>query len=218
MPAIKVFHNPNFLDYRDNHDTITPPVRPVATVHAPDGLAAEPALEYAFARTQHLNDPWWNHNNVTLHARSSSVGDVLEDGEGRRFVVEQFGFQPYRPQAVTPAQWLAEAYQLLDKALAIAGDGDTGRLLRQTVVELLPVLETAGCPDGMLSALPWDQSQPGDLVGSPSAGLYLVIARRLNHKWRARRLQESIPTAQLWLDGPRAWAVLLPVASKGVTP
>jgi hypothetical protein len=218
MPTIKVFHNPNFLDYRDNHDAIIPPVRPIATVRVPDGLAAEPALEYAFARTQHLDDSWWNHNDVTLHARSTSVGDVLEDGDGRRFVVEQFGFQPYRPQAVTTAQWLAEAYRLLDKALTVAGQGDTGRLLRLASVELLPVLETAGCPDGMLAALPWPESQPGDLVGSDAAGLYLVIARRLNRKWRAQRLQESIANAQLWLDGPRAWAVLLPVASKGVSP
>ena len=31
MPVIKVYHNPNFLNYRGNHTDIVPPRRPIAS-------------------------------------------------------------------------------------------------------------------------------------------------------------------------------------------
>jgi len=101
MPSIKIYHNPRFLDYRDNHNRVVPPTTPVATVHVPDQLADEEALSWAYARTQHIDHAWWNNEDVLLHVRSTSVGDLLEDEDGNCYVVERVGFQPWRPIVVS---------------------------------------------------------------------------------------------------------------------
>jgi hypothetical protein len=255
MLTIKVYHNPNFLSYRGHHTDIIPPVRPVATVQAPEEMPIEQALEIAYRQTQHLADVdggWWNRESVMLHVRSTSVGDVLEactesrspersrrgsrsDTQGNLFVVESMGFQPYQPRAIRPYHRLAEAYRLLDGALAQASTGQITAVAMQARNTILHVLEAEGYPNGEAPILLWDEAQPGDpsirsgqvlvggpYMGSPDTGLFRVVARKLRPKWRAKRLLAHIPNAQIWIDSPRIprqardrlWAVLVPVAEE----
>lgn len=187
MPTIKIYHNPNFLDYRGQHTGIVPPIRPVATVEVPEETPIEQALEIAYRQTQHLDDVdggWWNREDVMLHVRSTSVGDVLEactesrspersrwasrsDVQGNLFVVESVGFRPYQPRAIRPYHRLAEAYRLLDEALAQASAGQIAAVAMQARNTILHVLEAEGYPNGEVPILSWDNAQPGDLVGGP---------------------------------------------------
>ena len=211
MPQIKVYHNPHFLEYRGRHSDIVPPVRPVATVQIPAEVPTEQALEIAFRQTQHVARPWWDNDDVLLHVRSTSVGDMLADEQGNMFVVESIGFQSYQPRAVRPHHRLAAAYRQLD---AVLGQADTRQIMTavgQARNAMLNVLESEGYPNGELSILNWDNAQSGDLVGDPHTGLFRVIARKLRPKWRAKRLLTHIPDAQIWIDSPRTWAVLVPV-------
>lgn len=211
MPQIKVYHNPHFLEYRGRHSDIAPPVRPVATVQIPAEVPAEQALEIAFRQTQHVARPWWENDDVLLHVRSTSVGDVLADEQGNLFVVESVGFQAYQPRAVRPYHRLAATYRQLD---AVLGQADTRQIMTavgQTRNAMLHILESEGYPNGEAPILAWDNAQPGDLVGDPHTGLFRVIARKLRPKWRAKRLLAHIPDAQIWIDSPHTWAVLAPV-------
>jgi hypothetical protein len=167
MTIIKVYHNPNFLDYRGDHAGIVLPDAPIASVTVPEDALPHQALSWSYRQTQHLERPWWENPAIYLHVRSTSVGDVLETADGRRFVVESMGFQPYD-----------------------APDGQSQRPLD------IPVA--------------WEEAQPGDVVGRLDEA-FLLVARKLARKWRARRLARHIPPAQLWLDGPRHWAVLVPL-------
>ena len=235
MLTIKVYHNPNFLNYRGHHTGIVPPVWPVATVEVPEETPIEQALEIAYRQTQHLDDVdggWWNRKSVMLHVRSTSVGDVLEactesgrsvrrrnDAQSNLFVVESMGFRPYQPKAIRPYHRLAEAYRLLDKSLAQASTGQIVAVASQARDTILYVLEVEGYPNGDLPILSWYKAQPGDLVGGPymgdpDIGLFRVIARKLRPKWRAKRLLAHIPNAQIWIDSPRTWAVLVPVTEE----
>ena len=230
MPQIKVYHNPHFLEYRGRHIDIAPPVHPVATVQIPAEVSAEQALEIAFRQTQYVARPWWDNNDVLLHVRSTSVGDMLEactesgrsvrrrsDEQGNLFVVESIGFQPYQPRAVRPHYRLATAYRQLD---AVLGQADTHHIMTavgQARNAMLHVLEAEGYPNGEVPILAWDNAQPGDLVGDPHTGLFRVIARKLRPKWRAKRLLAHIPDAQIWIDSPRTWAILVPVNEKSET-
>lgn len=216
MPVIKVYHNPNFLDYRGQHTGIVPPIRPVATVEVPEETPGEQALETAYRQTQHLDVSWWDNAGVMLHVRSTSVGDVLADEQGNLFVVESMGFRPYRPRAIRPYHQLAEVYRLLDEALTRASTGQIVAVASQARNTILHALEAEGYPNGEVPVLAWDNAQPGDLVGGPymggpDTGLFRVIARKLRPKWRAKRLLVHIPNAQIWIDSPRTWAVLVPV-------
>jgi hypothetical protein len=232
MTVIKVYHNPNFLDYRGRHTNIVPPTRPLATVEGPEEYSAEQALEVAFHKTQHLDDVeggWWNNPEVRLHVRSTSVGDVLEvcpdrpseaepdqgDGLENRFVVESMGFQRYQPRAIRPYHRLAEAYRLLEEALAQSSTGQIITVAGQARDAMLYMLEAEGYPNGEVPILTWDKAQAGDLTGSPETGLFRVIARKLRPKWRAKRLLAHIPKAEIWIDSPRTWAVLVPVEERG---
>ena len=59
-------------------------------------------LGAAYAWTQHgyLYPSWFNDPAVTPHLRSTSVGDLLATEDGALYVVESFGFQPYRPKSI----------------------------------------------------------------------------------------------------------------------
>jgi hypothetical protein len=154
-----------------------------------------------------------------LHVRSTSLGDVLADEQGNLFVVESMGFRPYQPRAIRPYHRLAEAYRLLDEALAQASTGQITAVASQARNTMLHVLEAEGYPNGEVPILLWDEAQPGDLVGGPymggpDTGLFRVIARKLRPKWRAKRLLAHIPNAQIWIDSPRTWAVLVPVTEE----
>lgn len=58
--------------------------------------------------------------------------------------------------------------------------------------------------------VPWAQSEPGDLVGSQDAGVYVIIVRKLRPKWRAERVSNLVPGSLVWGDGHKCWAVVLP--------
>lgn len=223
MPKIVVYHNPNFLDYRGNHSQIVPPTQPVATVTVPEGLSLTEMLEFAYAQTQHAHSSWFNNPQVMAHLRSTSAGDLIADSDGNLYVVESFGFHPYQPKATHPVHKLAEAYRLLETAVAEADIHSLLTLVRQALAAIQYALVAEGCPASE-SPILWEKAQPGDLVGGsymggPDTGLFRIIARRLRPKWRAKRLLAHIPKAQIWIDSPRIprqargrlWAVLVPV-------
>lgn len=216
MTIIRVYHNPHFLTYDGSHSQTVPPVRPTASVNIPTiGLEPNDLLGAAYARTQHgyAFPSWFNDPAVTPHLRSTSVGDLLATEDGTLYVVESFGFQPYRPKAISPLHKLAHAYRLLDAAgysLTDADDGALPTVARQALAAMESVLAAEGQPVGE-SPILWDNAQVGDVVGRPDEQQYRVIARRLRPKWRAKRLLAHVPGSQLWLDGPRYWAVLVPV-------
>jgi hypothetical protein len=219
MSVIKVYHNPNFLDYQGDHAGIVLPEAPIASVTVPEDALPHQALSWSYRQTQHLDDAdcgWWNHSDVMLHVRSTSVGDVLVDEQGNLFVVESTGFRPYQPRAIRPYHRLAEACRLLDEALAQTSAGQITAVAMQARNTMLHVLEAEGYPNGEVPILLWNEAQPGDLVGSPDTGLFRVIARKLRPKWRAKRLLAHIPNAQIWIDSPRSWAVLVPVAKEAI--
>ena len=97
MPAIRIYHNPDFLAYRGNHDHIILPDNPIATIKLPDMPTSEYALQTTYHLSQHLESPWWMNPEAQLHVRSTSVGDVLVDETDNRFVVESLGFEPFTP-------------------------------------------------------------------------------------------------------------------------
>jgi hypothetical protein len=210
MAIVQVYHNPRFLDYQDNHNRVVPPTTPIAAVRVLDGLTGEEALSWAYGRTQHIDNAWWNNEDVLLHVRSTSVGDLLEDENGNYHVVERFGFQPWSPIIVSNTHRLSAVYRLLDAAVTQVGDGQGTNQVRQARDLVLHVLELEGCAGGDVPISPWPQAKPGDIVGD-DLRRFQVIARKLRPKWRAKRIQERIPGAQIWIDSHRSWAVLLPV-------
>lgn len=88
MKQIKVYHNPNFLDYRGNHGQIVPPTQPVASLKATAEMPFVERLSLAFRQTQHTDSAWFNNPDVMTHLRSTSVGDLIDDGDGNLYVVE----------------------------------------------------------------------------------------------------------------------------------
>ena len=215
MPKITVYHNPNFLYYRGIHSQIVLPTQPVATVTVPEGLSLTEMLEYGYVQTQHAHTSWFNNPPVMPHLRSTSMGDMITDNDGNLYVVESFGFQPYQPRAIAPVHKLAEVYRLLETAVNGADARSLLRVVRQALVAIQHTLAAEGYLASETPIL-WEKAQPGDLVGGPymggpEIGQFRVIARKLRPKWRAKRLLAHIPNAQIWIDSPRTWAVLVPV-------
>ncbi|MBE2221838.1 MAG: hypothetical protein IAF02_09870 [Anaerolineae bacterium] len=210
MPKITIFHNPNFLYYRGDHKQIMPPTQPVATISVPDGLSLPESLEFGYAQTQHLDTSWFNNPGVMVHLRSTSVGDLIADNEGNLHVVESFGFQPYQPKAIAPVHKLAEAYRLLETAVDESNHHSLVTAVHQALAAIRHSLSAEGYLDSE-SPILWDKAQSGDLVGNADVGQFRIIARKLRPKWRAKRLLAHISNAQIWIDSPRTWAVLVPV-------
>ena len=88
---------------------------PVAQVEAQDPLDDQPevALEEVYRLTQHLDSKWWNNPGMTarkrgtlfrrfrrIHARSTSIGDVVSDGQ-TLWAVESLGFGKLDARSVT---------------------------------------------------------------------------------------------------------------------
>ncbi len=138
MPHLKVYHNPHFPFYDGDHGQIILPAQPVATVMAPDSLPLPALLEVGYTQTQHGydRDSWFNNPQVLPHLRSTSVGDLITDGNGNLYVVESVGFQPYQPQTIAPAHQLAEAYRSLQAAIAETDIQAVLPLVQRTLVAL----------------------------------------------------------------------------------
>lgn len=222
MKQIKVYHNPHILDYQGNHSQIIPPTQPVASVQAPAEMPLVERLGLAFRHTQHTDSAWFNKPEVITHLRSTSVGDLIDDGDGNLYVVESFGFQPYRPPATAPVHKIAIACRELDEASANGSRHALTSAARTAVAAMQQWLAVEGCPESEAPVM-WEKAQAGDLVCSASGGQFRVIARRLRPKWRARRLLAHVPDAQIWLDSPetlrqaqaKLWAVVVPVGRGG---
>jgi hypothetical protein len=120
------------------------------------------------------------------------------------------GFRPYRPVAIRPYHRLAEAYRLLEEALAQSSTGQIITVAGQARDAILYMLEAEGYPNGEVPILTWDRAQPCDLIGSYETGLFRVIARKIRPKWRAKRLVAHMPKAEIWIDSPTTWTVLAP--------
>lgn len=77
---------------------------PVAQVEAQELLDDQPevALEEVYRLTQHLDTEWWNNPGVTawIHSRSTSVGDVVGDGQ-TLWAVAPLGFEKLDARPVT---------------------------------------------------------------------------------------------------------------------
>lgn len=221
MKQIKVYHNPHVLDYRGHHSQIIPPIQPVASMAAAAEMPLVERLGLAFRQTQHTDTGWFNNPDVMTHLRSTSVGDLIDDGEGNLYVVESFGFQPYRPPA-TAVHKIAAACRELDEASANGSRHALTTAVRTAVAAMQQWLAAEGYPESE-SPVMWEKAQAGDLVRSVSGGQFRVIARRLRPKWRARRLLAHVPDAQIWLDSPetlrqaqaKLWAVVVPVGRDG---
>lgn len=65
-------------------------------------------------------------------------------------------------------------------------------------------------PSPVMQLKPWSHAKVGDYVGD-QLGTYLVVARKLPQKWRAKNLAAQIPHSQVWIDTPSTWAVLLAI-------
>jgi hypothetical protein len=214
MKQIKVYHNPHFLDYQGSHGQIIPPTQPVASVRAAAEMPLVERLGLAFRQTQHTGTAWFNNPDVMTHLRSTSVGDLIDDGDGNLYVVESFGFQPYRPPAAAPVHKIATACRELDEASAGGSRHVLTTAARTAVAAMQQWLSAEGYPESE-SPIMWENAQPGDLIGTADGWQYRVIARKLRPKWRARRLGVAIPGAQVWIDSPRTWAVVLPLGQRG---
>jgi hypothetical protein len=111
----KLYHNPNFLNYnQENHNLIVVPPAPLATVIIPYlSQITTSALDFVYYITQNKESgPWYFSPDVTLHMRSTSVGDIIEDEKGQKWVVEAAGFRQLEKSADT-----GTVSQLLIKAL-----------------------------------------------------------------------------------------------------
>lgn len=174
MPYLKVYHNPHFLFYDGDHSQIILPIQPVATVMAPDSLPLPALLEVGYAQTQHGydHDSWFNNPQVLTHLRSTSVGDLITDGDGNLYVVERVGFQPYQPQAIAPAHRLAEGYRLLQAAVAAADIQAVLPLVQQGLVALQHALVAA-------DYYPASESPPGGILHDDAASPYCLSTRRI---------------------------------------
>ena len=228
MTRITVYHNPHFLAYDGDHDRIPPPTRPTAVVNLADNLCSQEAhysqeahspqkfLVDAFAHTQHgYAYPSWFHDPAVIpYLRSTSVGDLLGMPDGRLYVVEAMGFQPYQPRALRPAHQLAAAYRQLVAAANQGAETELRRAVETSLVAMLRRLNADGWPPEE-SPILWEKAKVGDRLPDPTSddNDYLVLARKVAPKWRAQRLAAAIPNAQVWIDSARSWAVLLPVAA-----
>lgn len=100
-----ILHSPNFTDYRGDHDSIIIPRRSIGAIDIPAEIeaAGKPAaLNHAYGYTQHASEsgePWWRNENVMLHVRSTSPGDIIADEEGVFWVVERGGFSVIEKEA-----------------------------------------------------------------------------------------------------------------------
>jgi len=118
MPDITIYHNPNFLNYRGDHDDIRLPMQPLASITVPETLPPMEMLNVGYAQTQHLDASWFNNATVSLRLRSTSVGDLIGLPDGSVYVVEGMGFQPHQPseRKVEEARHLCDSPVLWNKA------------------------------------------------------------------------------------------------------
>ena len=78
------------------HDNGPGGVNTVAFVECPGGMTVDEKLEFAFMKTNSIDDAWWNNEEVTKMfggdgARSTMVGDMVLVGT-EKYMVEKMGW------------------------------------------------------------------------------------------------------------------------------
>jgi len=98
---------------------------PVAQVEVQDPLDNQPEVSLAevYRLTQYLDTEWWNNPGVTawIQARSTSIGDVLSDGQ-TLWAVAPSGFEKLDAGSVTNVA-LLEARVRLQRIQLSSGAG-----------------------------------------------------------------------------------------------
>lgn len=91
---IRVYHNPNFLDYTISHPT---PAKIMRDYRESKIVAIVPgdSLDNAFTQTNNINQLWTKNPLITVlvpEARSTSAGDFMRRGN-EIFLIEAIGFR-----------------------------------------------------------------------------------------------------------------------------
>ena len=78
------------------HDNGPGGANTVAFVECPGGMTTDEKLEFAFMKTNSIDDAWWNNEEVTKMfggdgCRSTSVGDMVLIGTDK-YVCEKMGW------------------------------------------------------------------------------------------------------------------------------
>jgi hypothetical protein len=87
------------MKYKVFH-VVEPTFQPTVPTDFPKGfemvaeVVTDLGLEDVYRVTNHVNDPWWENPEVKVHRkrRSTSVGDVVEDETGKRFLCNLAGW------------------------------------------------------------------------------------------------------------------------------
>lgn len=91
------------MKYKVYH-RINPTFQPEYPVDFPNGfidvaiVETEGGLEDVFRVTNHIDKAWWTNPEVKAHvptSRSTSVGDVVEDENGKRFLYNRIGWTEF---------------------------------------------------------------------------------------------------------------------------
>ena len=78
------------------HSAFDEDAHTVACVEWPGGMTTDEKLEFAFMKTNSIEDGWWNNKEVTKMfdgdgCRSTSVGDMVLVGT-EKFLCDKFGW------------------------------------------------------------------------------------------------------------------------------
>ena len=129
--------------------------------------------EDAYAKTQHLHRPWWENPGVKafgIAARSTSIGDIMQDNGGQLWVVARFGFEKLAGNLAALAQATNAPINLRIM------DGCTKIMVRYDYPED-PKLEPVLIPKGVEG--PVTQSIPGQRSSDFETALEIACGRLL---------------------------------------
>lgn len=97
---IRVYHNPQFLEYQFKPFEVTTRIdylklKARISIHTCARVDTD-SLDVAFELTNHIDKPWFDNDKVTClnrKARSTSVGDFMMMEDGTIYIVEGIGFR-----------------------------------------------------------------------------------------------------------------------------
>ena len=79
------------------HSAFDDDAHTVAFVECPGGMTTDAKLEFAFMKTNSIDDAWWNNEGITkmfdgAACRSTSVGDMVLLSSGKKYKCELAGW------------------------------------------------------------------------------------------------------------------------------